>query len=66
MDIIEIEGDWNELKAKLKEKFAVLTEDDLMFKAGEKEEMYAKIQIKIGKSKEEMAHFIRSISSNPL
>ena len=39
-------GNWEEQKRKLKEKFAALTENDLFFTKGKKEEMLEKIQIK--------------------
>ena len=50
----ELKGNWNEQKAKLKQKFAVLTDNDLIFEESRKEEMYAKLQIKLGKTKEEL------------
>jgi len=54
MNTTELKGNWNEQKARLKQKFAVLTDNDLMFEEGKKEEMYAKLQIKLGKTKEEL------------
>ncbi|MBK8881781.1 MAG: CsbD family protein [Bacteroidales bacterium] len=54
MNTTELKGNWNEQKAMLKQKFAVLTDNDLMFEEGKKEEMYAKLQIKLGKTKEEL------------
>lgn len=54
MNTTELKGNWNEQKAKLKQKFAVLTDNDLMFEEGKKEEMFAKLQIKLGKTKEEL------------
>ncbi len=54
MNSTEVKGNWNELKGKLKQKFAVLTDNDLMFEEGKKEEMMGKLQIKLGKTKEEM------------
>ena len=53
MNTTELEGNWNELKGKLKQKFAVLTDNDLMYEEGKKEEMLAKLQVKLGKTKEE-------------
>jgi uncharacterized protein YjbJ (UPF0337 family) len=50
----ELKGNWNEQKGKLKQKFAVLTDNDLMFEEGKKDEMLGKLQIKLGKSKEEL------------
>ncbi len=54
MNSTEVKGNWNELTGKLKQKFAELTDNDLMFEEGKKEEMMGKLQIKLGKTKEEM------------
>jgi uncharacterized protein YjbJ (UPF0337 family) len=54
----ELKGNWNEQRGKLKKKFAFLTENDLMFEEGEEEEMYGKLQIKLGKTKEELHKII--------
>lgn len=50
----EIKGNWNEMKGKLKQKYAELTEDDLMFEEGKDDEMWGKIQQKLGKTKKEI------------
>ena len=60
MNSTEIKGNWNEQKGKLKQKFAVLTDDDLMFDEGKKDEMFGKLQIKLGKSKEELEKIMKS------
>jgi uncharacterized protein YjbJ (UPF0337 family) len=52
MNTTELKGNLNEQKGKLKKKFAVLTDNDLMFEEGKKEEMFGKLQIKLAKSKE--------------
>ena len=57
----ELEGNWNEQKGKLKKKFAVLTDNDLMFEEGKKEEMFGKLQIKLGKTKEELDKIIKEL-----
>lgn len=54
MNTTEMKGNWNEQKARLKKKFAVLTDNDLMFEESKKDEMLAKLQIKLGKTKEEL------------
>jgi uncharacterized protein YjbJ (UPF0337 family) len=41
--------------------FATLTDDDLLFTEGKKDEMLGKIQIKVGKTKEELYKIIASI-----
>jgi uncharacterized protein YjbJ (UPF0337 family) len=58
MNTTEIKGNWNEQKGKLKQKFATLTDNDLMFEEGKKDEMYGKLQIKLGKTKEELHKII--------
>ena len=45
-----IEGSWKEIKGKLKQKYAALTEDDLMFEEGQEEELLGRLQKKIGGS----------------
>jgi uncharacterized protein YjbJ (UPF0337 family) len=49
-----VKGNWNEQKGKLKQKFAVLTDNDLMFAEGKKDEMLGRLQSKLGKTKEEL------------
>lgn len=53
MEKYQMKGNWNELKGKLKQKFAVLTDNDLMFEEGKEDEALGKIQQKLGKTKEE-------------
>ena len=60
MNKIESRGNWNEQKGKLKQKFAILTDNDLMFVEGRKEEMMGKLQITLGKTKEELYKIIGS------
>jgi uncharacterized protein YjbJ (UPF0337 family) len=50
----QIKGNWNELKGKLKQKFAELTEDDLLFDEGKEDEMWGKLQQKLGKTEKEI------------
>ncbi|WDO12803.1 CsbD family protein [Flavobacterium sp. WW92] len=50
----EIKGNWNELKGKLKQKFAELTDDDLLFEEGKEDEMWGKLQKKLGKTEKEI------------
>lgn len=58
MNTTDLKGNWEEQKAKLKQKFAALTDNDLLFVEGKKEEMIAKLQIKLGKTKEELFKII--------
>ena len=61
MNTTELKGNWNEQKGKLKQKFAILTDDDLLFVQGKKEEMLGKIQVKLGKTKEELHKIIEAL-----
>lgn len=61
MNISEVKGNWNEQKGKLKKKFALLTDNDLLFAEGKMDEMLGKIQIKLGKSKEELHKIIAEL-----
>jgi uncharacterized protein YjbJ (UPF0337 family) len=61
MNRTKLKGNWNMQKAKLKQKFAVLTDNDLMFEEGRKEEMFGKLQIKLGKTKEELHKIITAL-----
>lgn len=58
MNSTEAKGNWNEQKGKLKQKFAELTDNDLMFEEGQQDEMLGKLQIKLGKTKEELHKII--------
>jgi uncharacterized protein YjbJ (UPF0337 family) len=61
MNKTEVKGNWNEQKGKLKQKFAELTDNDLMYEEGKKDEWLGKLQIKLGKSKEELNKIISSL-----
>lgn len=54
----ELKGNWNVIKGKLKQHFGNLTEDDLMYEEGREEELYGRIQRRVGKSKDEIKRFI--------
>lgn len=61
MRTIELSGNWDEQKSKLKQKFVALTESDLLFVKGKKEEMLEKLQKKLGKTKEELFKIIAAL-----
>lgn len=50
----EIKGNWEEFKGKLKQKFADLTDDDLLYEEGKEQEMWGKLQQKLGKTEKEI------------
>lgn len=54
MTKLEIKGNWNEIKGKLKQKYAQLTDDDLTFIQGKEDELLGRLQQRLGKNKEEI------------
>lgn len=56
-----VKDNWTEQKAKLKKKFTTLTDSDLSFAEGKKEEMMGKLQKKLGKSKDELNKIMESL-----
>ncbi len=61
MDKELIKVNWNDQKGKLKMEFADLTDEDLMYVEGKKDEMLGKLQIKLGKTKEELDKIIAEL-----
>jgi uncharacterized protein YjbJ (UPF0337 family) len=57
----EVKGNWDVQKGKLKQMFANLTDDDLMFVEGKKDEMLGRLEIKLGKSKTELDKIISTL-----
>jgi uncharacterized protein YjbJ (UPF0337 family) len=61
MNTTQLKGDWEQQKGKLKQKFATLTDNDLLFAEGKKEEMFGRLQTKLGKTKEELHKIISGL-----
>ncbi|PKP02215.1 MAG: general stress protein CsbD [Bacteroidetes bacterium HGW-Bacteroidetes-6] len=61
MNTTEAKGNWHELKGKLKQKFAILTDNDLMFERGKREEMFGRLQAKLGKTSEELKQILEEL-----
>ena len=54
MTTLQIKGNWNEIKGKLKQKYGQLTDDDLKFAEGKEDELFGRLQQRLGKKKEEI------------
>jgi len=52
MNTLEIKGDWNITKGKLKQKWAKLTDNDLTYTKGQEEELIGRIQKATGENRE--------------
>jgi len=58
---LQVKGNWNEVKGKLKQKYGQLTDDDLSFSEGKEDELLGRMQQKLGKTKEELRAEIESL-----
>jgi len=61
MNTLSFKGNWNETAGKLKQKFATLTDDDLLFLEGKEDELVGRLQKKLGKSKDEIRSLIAGL-----
>lgn len=58
---LELKGYWNQAKGKLKERYAVLTDNDLAYEEGKEEQLIGKLQEKLGKTKEEVEQILSDL-----
>jgi uncharacterized protein YjbJ (UPF0337 family) len=54
MNTLQLKGNWNIVKGKLKQKYANLTDDDLQYIEGKEDELIGRIQKRTGRTKEEV------------
>jgi len=59
--LTEVKANWTETKRKLKQKFAMLTDSDLLLVEGNQDEMFSRLQIKLGRTKEEIINLISKL-----
>mgnify|MGYP001553476937 CR=1 FL=1 len=60
MDTLQIKGKWNEIKGSLKQKYADLTDDDLLYEEGQEDKLIGKLQQKLGKTRDEVISLLKS------
>jgi uncharacterized protein YjbJ (UPF0337 family) len=63
MTTLEIKGDWNITKGKLKQQWAQLTDNDLQYAAGQQEELIGRIQKRTGETREAIEQILKAHSS---
>lgn len=59
----KIKGNWNELKGKLKQQYANLTDNDLLYVEGKEDELHGRLQKSLGKTKDEVNAIIDRLST---
>jgi uncharacterized protein YjbJ (UPF0337 family) len=52
---------WSQKKKELKNKYASLSDEDLIYEKGKEEQLLSRIQHKLGKSKKEVKRLIKSL-----
>jgi uncharacterized protein YjbJ (UPF0337 family) len=61
MNTTSMKGNWKEIAGKLKQQFANLTDDDLLYQEGKEEELLGRLQKKVGTTKEELRKVIAKL-----
>ena len=64
MNTLEMKGDWNITKGKLKQKWAKLTDDDLQFVEGKQEELFGRLQKATGETREAVEKAVKEACSS--
>jgi uncharacterized protein YjbJ (UPF0337 family) len=60
-NVTELKGHWNEIKGKLKQKYALLSDDDLLLLEGKQDELIGRLGVKLGKTKKEVQKIISEL-----
>jgi uncharacterized protein YjbJ (UPF0337 family) len=58
MNKLQFKGTWNEMKGKLKQTYAQLTDDDLTYVEGKDDELVGRLQKKLGKTADEVRQIL--------
>jgi uncharacterized protein YjbJ (UPF0337 family) len=61
MDRLSIKGNWDEIKGKLKQKYAELTDDDLTFIEGKEDELLGRLEKRTGKARDQLRKEIEEL-----
>ncbi|MEX0713270.1 MAG: CsbD family protein [Pirellulales bacterium] len=61
----EIQGHWDTLRGKVKEKWGQLTDDDLQIVGGNVDQLVGRIQQKTGQQRREIESFLNDLLSQP-
>jgi uncharacterized protein YjbJ (UPF0337 family) len=61
VDKLEVQGRWNEIKGRVKQAYADLTDDDLRYEDGKDDEFLGRLQTKTGKARQELIAWLNSL-----
>ena len=57
MNALQLKGNWNVMKGKLKQKYAHLTDNDLRYEEGREDELFGRLQKATGESREALEKY---------
>ena len=63
MSVLEMRGNWNIIKGRLRQRWARLTDDDLQFVEGKERELIGRIQKRTGESREQVEEVLEEACS---
>jgi len=61
MSNLKLKGKWNEIKGKVKQAYANLTDDDLKYEEGKDDELLGRLQQKTGKGRDELVKWLKEL-----
>ena len=61
MDKLEVKGNWNKWKGKIKQAFGNLTDNDIKYEEGKDEEWLGRMQEKTGKTRDDLVKWLKSL-----
>ncbi|MDP4215019.1 MAG: CsbD family protein [Bacteroidota bacterium] len=61
MSNLQLKGKWNEMKGKVKQAYAHLTDDDLKYEEGKDDELLGRLKQKTGKGRDELVRWLKEL-----
>ncbi len=58
---LKLKGMWNEVKGKVKQQYADLTDDDLLYEEGKEDELVGRLQTKTGKTRDQVVDWLNDL-----
>lgn len=58
---LKLKGNWNELKGKVKQKYAELSDDDLLYEEGKEDELVGRLQKKTGQTRDQIVDWLNEL-----
>jgi uncharacterized protein YjbJ (UPF0337 family) len=59
----ELQGQWNQVRGRVKQRWGQLTDDDLAFQSGNVDQLVGKIQQRTGEGREAIERFLNDLTS---